>query len=86
MWSSFHLSVCLYNVKHETEINIYVPKSTQIIIDRLIWEAGIYMHTQDLPGWQYLLGWEVSVVLIAVVLQYIIVLVAQKFLPRHSEG
>lgn len=44
------------------------------------------MHTQDFPGWECLLGLEISVVLIAVVQQYIIVLVAQKFLPRHTEG
>lgn len=44
------------------------------------------MHTWNFLVWEYLPGSEISVALIAVVMQYITVIIAEKFLPRHSEG
>jgi len=46
----------------------------------------MYMQTQDFPVWECLLGEEISAILIAVVLQCITIIVAEKILARHGKG
>lgn len=43
-------------------------------------------HWQTHLVWENLLGKEISVVLIAMVMQYITIIIAEKILPKHIGG